>query len=229
VQFNVTYSEPNPFLNPQPTPFTMTLGMTPPPDPAATIPPWLYGPVSHHMGINEGPNTVSQVGDGGSIRIELGPCGTLSDTFNVTAVPPGADYSITHTISGNLNLSSFANLAQGAVLARDVSTKFSPFGSSGTIMLSEFATKRVLCAGEFTVEYTSQHAAVSLPVEYQSHLEFNGTDPLGNLIGTRTRVQATIVPAAPPAVYLLLGAGLLMLGSLFEWRRRQVPRDTAVT
>ena len=211
---NVVYNESGPFQSATAMPFTMSVGMSTS-LPNANI-PWLYGPPLHTMGFNEGPDVAGAVNDAGTITIDFGPCGRISDNWRVTAVNPS--YAISHTLSGNLNLSSFGSLPANAPLARDVTTTFRSNAATGTVLLSSLNPAQVLCSGQLTATY-STHPTVPLPALYQSHLEFTGMDPASGMItGTRTRtVSATApVPASSPlilvlAVAVLLGAGLVLV------------------
>jgi hypothetical protein len=212
---NVVYNESGPFQSATAMPFTMSAGMSTQ-LPNASI-PWLYGPPLHTMGFNEGPDVAGAVGDAGNITIDFGPCGKISDSWSVTGVNPS--YAISHTLSGNLNLSSFGSLPANTPLARDVTTTFRTNAATGTVTLSALTSPvQVLCTGQLTATYKT-HPTVALPAIYQSHLEFTGMDPAsGTITGTRTRtVSATVpVPASSPlslalAIVLLLGAGLFLV------------------
>jgi hypothetical protein len=214
VQVSVQYSEPVPFLSTQATDFYMSAQMNPPPN-ATVNAPWLWGPALHTMGANEGPNMLSAVGDSGHITIDYGPCGVLNDTFQVTSISP---YQLSHSISGNLDLSGFANIQNGAALFRDVTTNFTAGGASGTVLLGLVSTGGVLCTGNLTVQYDAGHShpVVPLPASYHSRIQFNALDISGNFTGTRSRTQlgGTAAPALGTWQQALLASALVVIGML---------------
>jgi hypothetical protein len=218
AQVTVDYQEPIPFLSMTPSDFSMTVQMVPPPLASQLNAPWLWGPPLHTMGVNEGPDVLSQVDDGGRIVINYGPCGTLTDSFQVTSVAP---YQLSHSISGNLDLSAFANIAPGAALFRDVTTMFTTTGGTGTVNLGVVATGQVLCRGTLTITYNpgQSHPVVQLPAKYHSRLEFNAVTISGGFTGTRVR---TLVPPVPAVGLGGIGAlaVVLLLAALWLHRSR---------
>jgi hypothetical protein len=216
----VDYEEPIPQLSTQATDFRMALTMSPPPD-ATLAQPWLYGPAVHTMGANEGPNQLSQLNDGGHISINYGPCGDIEDDFHVSSTQP---YVLTHSVSGNLDLSGFSSAASGAAFFRNVTARFTQSGASGTVLLGLASTGQALCTGALTITYTQSHPVVSLPVTYQSQLVFDGLTVDGALTGSRTRTivatSAAAVPATTSKAALFYAALLAFLGLLLVGRVR---------
>jgi peroxiredoxin len=210
----IDYEEPVPFLSAQPTAFSMAVSLTP--QPTTAVNPNLLGPELHTMGANEGPGQLSQVGDGGHITINYGPCGTIDDDFTVTAILP---YHLSHSIYGALHLAAFGNVGVTDSLFRDVVTNFTATGATGTVQLGDAVTGAVLCTGSLTVTYRAAHPTVPLPTQYHSHLVFNGTDSTGALVGTRTRVQAgPAAPAMPAGTVIAAFLAMLLVGAALMWR-----------
>jgi peroxiredoxin len=213
----IDYEEPVPFLTAQPTDFSMAVSVAP--QPGTAVNPNLLGPGFHTMGANEGPGQLSQVGDGGHITINYGPCGTIDDDFSVTGILP---YHLSHSIYGALHLGAFGNVGVTDSLFRDVVTNFTATGATGTVQLGDATTGAVLCTGGLTVTYTAAHPTVTLPAQYHSHLVFNGTDSTGALVGTRIRVQAGVgVPAMPARTFIAAFLAMLLAGAALLYKSRQ--------
>ena len=138
-------------------------------------PPWLLSPFFQTMGVNEGPNTCSQVGDGGQIVYTANPqknCGSLTDTFSVTSTSP---YTLSHTLSGTVDISGLPALDARTQIIRNVQTEFTSTGASGDVFFTDpFGVQ--ICAWTYSVQYTAGcHAAsgVTIPATYQATALWN--------------------------------------------------------
>lgn len=193
LTLDAEYREFGSFFEAIPTNMSMSLK----PNPAVTVtgaPKAILGAALHTMGFNEGPPTLSSVGDGGRITIDWGACGKIEDSYRVTSVQP---YRISHRISGNLDLSGFAGTDLHAGIVREVTSNFTAQGATGTLSLaSENASggESVKCKGRFVATHTAAHPTIPLPARVASRLVFRD-DPESSgasgfvFRGTRTRVK----------------------------------------
>jgi hypothetical protein len=156
------YSETGPFLDTAGavTNLSAQMGMTPAAPSGAQL---LAAAMLETMGYCEGPNTFSQVGDGGTVTTNFGPCGTLTDTFSVVSdgvTAGGGPYQIQHNLSGNLTLQNLPAL--GPEIDRAAAITIGPTSASGQVAL--FSGSNTLCTGTFSGTYnTHPGSGTTLP------------------------------------------------------------------
>jgi hypothetical protein len=154
----IQYAETGPFLA---TPAAQTnvtaqMGMDPPPPASSEL---LAAAMLETMGYCEGPITFSQVGDGGTVTTNFGPCGTLTDLFTVVSDGTGTTpYQIQHMLSGNLTLQNLPAL--GPEIDRSAAITIGSTTATGEVAVYSGSTR--LCVGSFSGSYTA-HPTVSLP------------------------------------------------------------------
>jgi hypothetical protein len=214
---NAVYTETGPFLTGVVAPDTtaMTLSLVPA---VQTSPTWLMAPFFQTMGVNEGPNTCGQSGDNGTITYASGPCGAIVDKFTVTNTNP---YTLSHSLSGTLNLSGLTSFGASAPITRNVSTNFTTSGASGSVSLND-NTGRIFCNWSYSALYNPCHPVVNLPVTYQATASWTqGDGSAANAFGgTIVRSQFAGAPAIPPVGLAALAALVVAAGAALVRRAR---------
>jgi hypothetical protein len=104
------------------------------------------------MGYCEGPDTFSQVGDGGTVTTNFGPCGTLTDNFTVVSDGTTAPYQIQHSLSGSLTLNNLTLPPVGEGIGREAAIDIEPTSASGEVKVF---SNTFSCAGTFSGTYTT--------------------------------------------------------------------------
>lgn len=152
------YTETGPFLAGPgaSTNISAQMGFNPPAPLQSQL---LAAAILETMGYCEGPLTFSNVGDGGTVTTNFGPCGTLTDTFTVVSDGSGATpYQIQHSLSGNLTLQNVPSF--GSEIDREAAITIGPSSASGEVKV--FSGSTPLCAGTFSGTYNT-HSTVQLP------------------------------------------------------------------
>jgi hypothetical protein len=152
------YTETGPFLSTAGAVTNLSAQMTmDPPAPAGSQ--LLAAAMLETMGYCEGPITFSQLGDGGTVTTDFGPCGRLTDSFTVVSDGTGANpYEIRHTLSGSLTLQNLPPLGQE--IDRYAAITIGPTSATGEVKLYNGST--ALCAGTFSGSYNT-HPTVQVP------------------------------------------------------------------
>ena len=174
------------------------------------------------MGVNEGPNTCGQTGDNGTITYTSGPCGTIVDRFTVTNTNP---YTLSHSLSGSLNLSGIPGIAATSPITRNVTTNFTVNGASGSVFFQDNSGHN-FCNWTYSAVYNPCHPVVNLPVTYLATASWTQGDgssanPFG---GTIVRTQSTAAPSVPPVGLAALVALLVAAGAAVARKTRTESR-----